>query len=40
VIGRNQKEVKPKQEIPNPKDNPEAHIPYEEWVNWPTLLGE
>ena len=40
VIGRNQKEVKPTQEIPNPKDNPEAHIPYDEWVNWRTLLGE
>lgn len=40
VIGRNQKEVKPTSSFPSPGDNPEAHIPYEEWVNWPTLLGE
>ena len=40
VIGRNQKEVKPTSSFPSPGDNPEAHISYEEWVNWPTLLGE
>jgi hypothetical protein len=40
VIGRNQKGVKPTSEFPRPSENPEAHIPYEEWVNWRTLLGE
>ena len=40
VIGRDQKEVKPTPDFPKPADNPEAHIPYDEWVNWSTLLGE
>jgi hypothetical protein len=40
VIGRDQKEVKPTSSFSRPGDNPEAHIPYEEWVNWRTLLGE
>jgi hypothetical protein len=40
VIGRDQKEVKPTTEFPRPSDNKEAHIPYEEWINWSKLLGE
>jgi len=40
VIGRDQKEVKPTIEIPEPRENPEAHIPYDEWINWLTPLGE
>jgi len=40
VIGRDQKEVPKTPEFPYPSENPNAHIPYEEWVNWPKILGE
>jgi hypothetical protein len=40
VIGRDQKEVKPTVDFPRPSDNPEAHVPYEEWIKWNKILGE
>jgi hypothetical protein len=40
VIGRDQKEIKPTLEFPQPKNTESAHIPYEEWVKWDKPLGE
>jgi hypothetical protein len=34
TIGRDGKVVNPTTDFPQPKNNPEAHVPFSEWVKW------